>query len=213
MERSAGPISRPILTDMRASFLIFIFAALPLNGQELFASFGQHGAPGPGSVTVTDVSAQQASIAYTASSGSACTIQVSTSISLTPLVLDVDPGTFLNSNQDLSRPSTITNGLTRGVLIGQRSPQYATNGTYSGIRHFSRSLAPLTTYYGQIGGAGCGTATFSFATTNIPLGQVYGDPWLFDPANPGDQPWPEAIGGTAAEGFNDPLTGVYKIGR
>src|ERR1035438_4248468 len=98
---------------MRFSFLIFFLMALPLDAQELFGSFGPHGAPGPGSVNVTGISAQQLVIAFTASSGAACTIQLSTSPSLTPLVLDVDPNTFLNSNQDLSRPSTVTNGLAR----------------------------------------------------------------------------------------------------
>src|SRR5271157_5152955 len=93
---------------------------------------------------VLGTTATQALIAYTAPDGNACTIQVSQNAGLTPPALDVDPGTFANSNSDLSRPSTVTSGLSRQVVIGQRTAQHATAGTYSGVRHFSRSLAPLT---------------------------------------------------------------------
>ena len=84
--------------------------------------------------------ATQALIAYTAPDGNACTIQVSQSAGLTPLALDVDPGTFANSNSDLSRPSTVTSGLARTVVLGQRTAQYATAGTHAGVRHYSRAL-------------------------------------------------------------------------
>ena len=52
------------------------------------------------------------------------------------------------------------------------------------------------------------TINFTFTTGNIPLGITYGDPWLSDASHPGDQPWPEAVGGLATESFIDPLTGV-----
>jgi len=161
-------------------------------------------------VSVAGVSAQQALITYTAPSSSPCTIKTSTNSSLTPAVLDVDPNTFANANSDLSRASTVRNGLERAVVIGQRTAQYASAGTYSGVRHFSRSLAPLTTYYGNVT-CDSSTANFSFTTTNIPLGQIYGDPWLSDPANPGDQPWPEAAAGSTPESFNDPVRGANLV--
>ena len=164
-----------------------------------------------GNFSVVSTSATQALIAYTAPDANACTIQVSTSASLTPLALDVDPGTFANSNSDLSRSSTVINGLSRRVVVGQRTVQYATSGPYAGVRHFSRSLALNTPYFGQITCPSTGdTLPFTFTTTNIPLGQVYGDPWLTD-SNPGDQPFPEALAGLTPESFNDPETGANTV--
>lgn len=158
---------------------------------------------------VLGTTATQALIAYTAPNGNACTIQVSQNASLTPLALDVDPGTFANSNLDLSRPSTVATGLARTVLLGQRTAQYATAGTYAGVRHFSRALQAYTPYFGTITcPSSSDTINFTFTTGNIPLGITYGDPWLADASHPGDQPWPEVVGGLATESFIDPLTGV-----
>ena len=164
-----------------------------------------------GNFSVVGTTATQALIAYTAPDGNACTIQVSQSVGLTPLALDVDPGTFANSNVDLSRPSTVASGLSRRVVIGQRTTQYATAGTYSGVRHFSRSLQAYTPYFGKITCPSTGdTLAFAFSTTNIPLGQVYGDPWLTD-AVPGGQPFPEALAGLTPESFIDPQTGANTV--
>ena len=148
-----------------------------------------------GNFRVLGTTATQALIAYTAPDGNACTIQLSQSAGFTPLALDVDPGTFANSNSDLSRPSTVSAGLSRTVVLGQRTAQLATAGTHAGVRHFSRSLQAYTPYFGQITCPSTGdTAAFTFTTGNIPLGQTYGDPWLSDPSHPGDQPWPEWLG-------------------
>ena len=164
---------------------------------------------------VAGTTATQALIAYTAPNGSACTVAVSQSAGLTPLALDVDPNTFANSNSDLSRPSTVAAGLSRTVVVGQRTAQYATAGPYSGLRHFSRALQADTPYFGQITCPSTGDILpFTFTTGNIPLGQTYGDPWLQDPTHPGDQPWPESLGGLTPESFIDPLTGTlqYRVG-
>ncbi|MGA2739126.1 MAG: hypothetical protein ABSG65_16940 [Bryobacteraceae bacterium] len=162
-----------------------------------------------GNFRVLGTTATQAMIAYTAPDGNACTVQVSQSSGLTPLALDVDPGTFANSNSDLARPSTSPNGLSRTVVLGQRTAQYATAGQYAGVRHYSRALQAYTPYFGQITCPSTGDiVTFTFTTGNIPLGGVYGDPWLSDATHPGDQPWPESLGGLTPESFIDPLTGV-----
>jgi hypothetical protein len=162
-----------------------------------------------GNFRVLGTTATQALAAYTAPDGNACTIQASQSAGLTPPALDVDPGTFANSNVDLSRPSTVTSGLARTVAIGQRTSQYASAGPYSGVRHFSRALQAYTTYFGKVTCPSTGdTVSFTFTTGNIPLGITYGDPWLSDASHPGDQPYPESVGGLASESFVDPLTGV-----
>jgi len=101
-----------------------------------------------GNFRVLGTTATQALIAYTAPDGNACTIQASQSAGLTPLALDVDPSTFANSNLDLSRPSTVASGLSRLVVLGQRTAQYATAGSYSGVRHYSRALQTYTPYFG-----------------------------------------------------------------
>ena len=159
---------------------------------------------------VQGTTSTQVLVSYKAPDANACTIQVSQSASLTPLALDVDPATFANSNLDLSRPSTVTSGMSRTLLIGQRTVQYATAGAYSGVRHFSRALQAYTPYFGMITCPSTGdTYNFTFSTGNIPLGMSYGDPLPADPADPGNQPWPEAVGGLSPESFIDPLTGTY----
>jgi len=164
-----------------------------------------------GNFRILGTTASQALIAYTAPDGNACTIQASQSAGLTPPALDVDPGTFANSNSDLSRPGTVTTGLSRTVAIGQRTAQLATAGTFAGVRHFSRALQAYTPYFGQLTCPSTGdNLTFTFTTANIPLGQTYGDPWLSDASHPGDQPWPEWLGGLTPESFVDPLTGTYQ---
>ena len=128
-----------------------------------------------GNFEVLGTTATQALISYTAPDGNACTIQLSQSATLSPPALDVDPGTFANSNSDLSRPSTVTARLSRIVTLGQRTAQYATAGAYAGVRHFSRALQTFTPYYGQITCPSTGdTLPFNFTTDNIRLGQTYG---------------------------------------
>lgn len=172
---------------------------------------------------VLGTTATQALIAYTAPDGNACTIQVSQNAGLTPLALDVDPGTFANSNLDLSRSSTVTTGLSRTVLIGQRTAQLASAGVYAPVgtpgadnyfpgRHFSRALQANTTYYGAVT---CNSTVqnFQLATSNIALGGTYADPWLADPSSvgtvhAGEPPWPEFPGDTSVQTENDPYTGA-----
>jgi hypothetical protein len=159
-----------------------------------------------GNVRVIGSTATQAIISYTAPDQNPCTIQVSENSSLAPLVHDVDPGIFAGADKD-GRPGNIGSGQARLAVIGKRSAELATAGPYAGARHFSRALQAYTAHFGQIA-CGSDTATFTFTTTNIPVGNTYGDPWLQDPAHPGDQPWPEAVGGLTPESFVDPLTGV-----
>lgn len=162
-----------------------------------------------GDVRTIGATATQAIIGYTAPDQNPCTVQVSENGSLAPLVHDVDPAIFTGADQD-NRPGNISSGPARVAVIGKRSSELATAGPYAGVRHFSRALQAYTPHYGRIQ-CGSESATFNFTTTNIPLGNTYGDPWLQDPAHPGDQPWPESIGGLSPESFVDPLTGVLLV--
>jgi hypothetical protein len=157
------------------------------------------------SVQVLGTTATQGIIAYTAPDANPCTVQVSENSSLSPLVPDIDPTIFANSDLD-NRVGSISNGTAREFVIGQRAAQLATAGLYAGIRHYSRALQAYTTHYGQVT-CDSQTTTFSFTTTNIPLGNTYPDPWLNDPSNPGTQPFPEALG-DGSSSFIDPLTGM-----
>ena len=159
-----------------------------------------------GDLRVIGATATQAVVGYTAPDRNPCTIEVSENSSLSPLVHDTDPAIFADSGLD-NRPGDLSSGQARLAVIGKRSAELATAGLYAGIRHFSRALQAYTHHFGRVV-CGPDSATFTFTTTNIPLGNTYGDPWLQDATHPGDQPWPESIGGLTPESFIDPLTGV-----
>lgn len=184
-------------------FPLFLFVAVPLWGTI-------------GNVRVVGVTSQQAVVAWSTSDSTICTVAVSATqnggIPTSPFVNDVNTSIFYGSSSD-NRPGNIVDGNERMFVVGQRTSQLATAGAYAGLRHYSRSLAALTPYYGLIT-CGASTAPFTFTTTNIPLGETYGDPWLSDPTHPGEQPWPEWLGGLTPESFIDPLTGTfqYRVG-
>jgi len=153
-------------------------------------------------VRVPGTTATQAAIAYTAPNGSACSIAVSTSPTYSPLINDL----LTDSTSDLARASTVTSGNSRTVIIGAR------NAPLSGINGFvtqriSNALQTNTSYFYQIT-CGASTATGQFATTNIPLGLGYGDPWPTDPAAPGAWASPSSPGAIANEQTTDPQTGI-----
>jgi hypothetical protein len=160
-------------------------------------------------VSVTGTTATQAIVTYTAPDANACTIQVSQNSSLSPLIPDVDPTIFSAANNDLARPSTLTYGLSRTVVIGQRTAQLATASGANTARHYSRALQAATPHFGLISCASTGdTAPFSFITTTIMPGNTYGEPWFGDPANPGQTPFPVSDhGATFQAEWNDPSTG------
>ncbi len=90
------------------------------------------------SVTVTGVTATetQAVIRYIAPNQSACSVQISESSSLTPLVHDVDPVLFPGSNLD-TRVGTTTNPTSteRVFVAGKRDAETASDG-----KRYSRAL-------------------------------------------------------------------------
>jgi hypothetical protein len=155
------------------------------------------------SITVKEVTptATQAVIRYTAPGTNACTVQISESASLTPLVHDVDPVLFPGSNLD-SRTGSVANGTQRVFVAGKRDAEVASDG-----RRYSRALKAFTQHYYQIT-CGTATATGSFQTANPPLGNAYVDVPPFDPSGYGNYGWPTINWSDQTQEYVDPLTGL-----
>ena len=81
----------------------------------------------------------QAVLTYSAPGSGACTVKVSQQPSLTPLVRDVDPALFPDSDRD-NRPETITAQSSRIFVVGKRITQRASDG-----KNYSRALEAYAT--------------------------------------------------------------------
>ena len=97
-------------------------------------------------ITLVGSTATQIAFSYSVPPGEGyCSIEASTSDTLAPPAVDVDETIFSHANVDLDRPNTVETGTnSRTVVIGQRTSQYATVGTYAGVRHYSRALQAAT---------------------------------------------------------------------
>lgn len=126
-------------------------------------------------VSVVGVTNTQAVLQYTAPNTTACTVEASTSPTYLPLVHDVDPAIFAGSNLD-SRPGSVAGDVTRTFVLGTRDAEQGLNGNW-----YSRALQALTQHYYRIT-CGANTATGSFTTANIALGNTYNEPLLPDPS-------------------------------
>src|SRR5271156_1237175 len=90
------------------------------------------------------VTATQAVLVYTSPSAGACTLQVSESPGLTPLIHDVDATLFPGSSLD-SRTGNLNNNLQRTFVIGTRRVDLASDGNL-----YSRALQANTVHYFHI---------------------------------------------------------------
>jgi len=144
------------------------FVALSCSAQIAPSMLSGTTAAGSGfSVTVSPLT-QQAQLTFTAPANTTCTVAASESPTLSPLLADVDPSLYSGSNQD-NRTGSVNNGTSRIFILGKRAAERALDGYFH-----SRSLKPLTTVYYQISGCG-GTATGSFTTDNILLGNTFNE--------------------------------------
>ncbi len=168
--------------------LILSIAILRLAAQQL-------------SIDASQTTATQAILTYTAPSASDCTVQVSESQSLSPLVHDVDPSLFPGANLD-SRPGNPANGLRRSFVVGNRRSDLASDN-----KLYSRALQANTQHWYQVS---CGTATGSgsFSTANPPLGNNYPDVPPFNSAGFGNYGWPTIDWNDQSKVYIDPLTGI-----
>ena len=115
-------------------------------------------------ITVTGVTPTQAVIKYSATSSNACTIALSESMTMTPLVNDVNPALFAGSSSD-ARPGSITSGVARTVVLGKRSVERGLDGN-----NYSRALQAYTTHYLLVT-CGSDSGQSTFRTENPPLGK------------------------------------------
>jgi hypothetical protein len=161
-------------------------------------------------IQVSGTTPTQALISYDAPGGSACTIKVSESPAFSPLVHDVDESLFPGSSSDL-RPGSLSSGPHRVAVIGKHG--MAANGGASPFlaadgNRYSRALQANTLHYYQIQ-CGTDTASGTFTTNTIPLGNTYAEPLASDPTNPGSYTWPTVTQtGSRSESFTDPNTGT-----
>jgi hypothetical protein len=143
----------------------------------------------------------QAILAYTAASDSPCTIQVSESPTLSPLVHDVDPSLFPGANLD-SRAGNMANGLQRTFVVGARCSDLATDK-----KLYSRALQANTRHYYRIS-CDSTSVTGQFMTDNPPLGNTYADNPPFNAAGFGNYGWPTIDWIDQNNVYIDPLTGI-----
>jgi hypothetical protein len=153
-------------------------------------------------VKVEGVTSTQAVLSYEAPDNAACTVKVSESDTLSPVVHDVNPELFSGSNQDLGRPATVVNGQYRTVTIGARTSEKASNGWL-----YSRALQTFTQHYYSVE-CSSGTATGTFTTANIPLGNTFPEPPPFNADGFGNYAWPTIDWADPSKTYIDPMTGV-----
>ena len=152
-------------------------------------------------VTVSNITETQAELSYVAPSSSTCTLQVSESPTLSPLVHDVDSSLFSGANVD-NRVGNLSTGLWRGFILGTRRSDQAADGNL-----YSRALQANTTHYYHLV-CGSSTASGQFTTVNPVLGNTFPEPPPYNSAGPGNYGWPTIFYNDAkATTYIDPQTG------
>jgi len=196
---SGGPVSpgnHDITTQVNwmgpdYSNAILAFALAPLKATQNVTSL---------TVQVLGTTATQAVLAYTAPDNNPCSVAVSQSQSLMPLVPDVDPSLFSWSNLD-NRPLAINNGTQRVFVAGKRSADLS-----NGVR-VSRALQVATRHYYSVT---CGSlsASGTFTTANLASGNAYPEYPPQDPNSPGDYAWPDMPYSASTPSMIEPTTGL-----
>ncbi len=163
---------------------------------------------GPGSVfasttvQISSVTATQAVMQVnTTNLQNACTYEVSESATYFPLVHDLDPALFVNSNIDLPNNSGIRGH--RVFVVGKRRAELAQDGK----KRYSRALQSNTAHYYRVT-CGQDIVTGLFSTVDPPLGHSYPELPAFDPAAFGNLSDPTIDWLDRSQTYIDPLTGI-----
>ena len=153
-------------------------------------------------VTVQGTTTTQAIIAYTAPDENPCTVEVSESLTFTPLVNDVNPALFPGANTD-TRAGNLPSGQARVFVAGARRA----DASPVDARLYSRALQANTPHYFRIT-CGADSATGSFMTMNLPPGNGYMEPPQADAVQPGKTAFPTVNLVPRSGTIVDPHTGV-----
>lgn len=122
----------------------------------------------------------QMNLPYATPDNSVCSIEVSESPTYSPLIDDVNPALFTNSNLD-NRTGNLGTGTTARVfVIGSRIAALALDSTIH-----SRALQAYTSHYYRITCNSTTWLTGTFLTANIPVGSTYNEPYPSNPAEIG----------------------------
>ena len=138
-----------------------------------------------GNVAVRGITSTQAILTYSAPDTNVCSVEVSESPTYRPLIHDVDPALFAGANLD-SRAEGTSSGRERVFVAGKRRAEKGLNGHW-----YSRALQTVTAHYYRIV-CGGSTATGTFETANIALGNTYNEALPPDPAPDGESVGPDA---------------------
>jgi hypothetical protein len=158
------------------------------------------------SVSVRGVTNTQAVLTYNVPDTNPCTVQVSSSATMSPLAYDVDPTKFPGSNMD--NRVTLGANAHRVFVVGQRVAQRGADQNY-----YSRALQEETIYYYKVSCTADGvSASGQFTTATVAFGDTYADPMPVDPTNPGEYAWPTLSLSDRTQQIVDPQTGVL-LGR
>lgn len=122
-----------------------------------------------------------------------CTIQLSTSATLSPSHPDVSESEYTGSSVDISRNDTVVagKGTMRIVTLGHTNSD--------------RALAVSTTYFYSV--SGCGTASGTFSTPTLSSGVTQSVPSPIDTTKWGNLDFP-SFDWTTPRTYTDPMTGV-----
>ncbi|MGH9591575.1 MAG: hypothetical protein ACRD5L_00680, partial [Bryobacteraceae bacterium] len=155
------------------------------------------------STTLSEVetTSTQAVLRYQTTQAGACTVEISTSATYSPLVFDADPALFSNANLDSREPYLVTGGQ-RIFVAGKRLTQRDAAGLPR-----SRALQANTLHHYRVT-CGADIVTGTFLTGNAPFGLLYPDPIPADPLSPGDPLWPYLDYTDKTKAYIDPHNGL-----
>jgi len=190
------------------------FIAVRVSSLVLALCFSVSGAKAQiGNVQILGTTPTQVALSYLAPSGAgACTVAVSESAGLSPVVNDVDTSKFSGANSD-NRFSFLNQGQQRYFVVGTipKTNGLIANQAQDGS-YYGRALKPNTKHYFQIT-CGSNTANGTFTTPNLPLGKTYGEPPPV--AGPGVYAFPSmytsaqwALSNPRTFEMRDPTTGI-----
>lgn len=155
-------------------------------------------------ITGINTTQTQATVNYTVSDKSACTVRVSQSSSYSPLANDVNSSLFANSNTEAGRSFVTGIGqIVRQDIIGKRTTDLALDGTGK-----SRALQSNSLYYIELAcSSGASTASTTFTTKPVTPG-FSSDDVPFNSSLPFNLAVPTIDYSSKTATYIDPMTGT-----